>query len=347
MKRRFAGALLMCSLLISAVGCSGTGKDLIADNALYTGFALDGYPITVKRLAGLAGREGQQPDIVMFYLQWPSPADIDGAGFPSASVRAIRDTGALACITWEPMHIESGEEKTIPVSAVTNGAYDAYIRTFARQAADYGNPVVVRFAHEMNISRYHWGTLEKGYGSRSPGVYRELFRYVVDLCRDEGGTNILWVFCPNAESAPAPSEENATTWNTIHNYYPGGAYVDILGLDGYNWGFSRNKKEHGWTSRPQTFATIFEKPARQIRKLAPQKPLIIFETASAGNTSEKSDWLSEAFKASTILDIHGIIWFQADKETGWALPVDVFYGLRIRADIQGGNIYNWIKRLQK
>ncbi|MFO7870194.1 MAG: glycosyl hydrolase [Kiritimatiellia bacterium] len=347
MKRHQTVVMLLTCTLLAGGGCRVMSEGHPAAEATYVGFALDGYPITEERLHGLAGPQGQRPDMVMFYLQWPSPANLAGSDFPTESVEAIHDAGSMPCITWEPMYIEGGEEKTIQASVVTNGTYDAYIRTFARQAADWGKPVLVRFAHEMNISRYHWGTSEADYGPDSPRLYTALFRYVVELCRDAGNTNILWVFCPNAESVPAPSQEDATTWNRMLSYYPGDAYVDVLGVDGYNWGLSRNTKEHGWTSRPKTFRDIFEKPVRELTIVAPQKPVIVFETASVGDTSEKSEWLRKAFNASADLDIHGIIWFQVDKETYWTLPVEVLYGLKKSTAAQGRNIHQWIKGIQK
>lgn len=339
--------ILLASTLLVSGGCRAAGSGHLTPEAPFIGFALDGYPITAERVSGLADATGRVPDLLMFYLQWPSLDSRTVAGFPAKSVEAIRDAGAMPCITWEPMYIENGREKTIPAATITNGNYDAYIRNFAQQAADWGKPVLVRFAHEMNISRYHWGTSETDYGPESPEIYKELFRYVVTLCRDAGNTNILWVFCPNAESVPVPSEESGTTWNAMRNYYPGGAYVDVLGLDGYNWGTSRNQKEHGWTSRPQMFKAIFEIPARELMGIAPRKPLFVFETASVGTASDKEKWLRGAFRACSDLGIYGIVWFQVDKETDWTLPVDVRNGLRDLTSSNNGDIHEWIKGVQK
>ena len=41
---------------------------------------------------------------------------------------------------------------------------------------------------------------------------------------------MVWVFCPNVDSVPGDA------WNQWSNYYPGDAYVDWMGFDGYNWG---------------------------------------------------------------------------------------------------------------
>ncbi|RZB30411.1 MAG: hypothetical protein SRB1_02691 [Desulfobacteraceae bacterium Eth-SRB1] len=64
---------------------------------------------------------------------------------------------------------------------------------------------MIRFAHEMNIERYHWGMGKTDYGPQSPTVYKKIFHYVVTIFRNMDVKNVLWVFCPNAESVPNTS----------------------------------------------------------------------------------------------------------------------------------------------
>ena len=58
----------------------------------------------------------------------------------------------------------------------------------------WGKPVIIRFAHEMNLNEYHWGTLEAEYGQKSPEIYIKMFRYVVQFFKDEKVDNVLWAF---------------------------------------------------------------------------------------------------------------------------------------------------------
>lgn len=325
MTRRVAAGWLALCLLTTACGCHVAAERAAREPAVQFGFALDGYPLSTERLRTLAAPGHAFPDLVVFYLQWPAPALRDAAGFPTASVEAIRAAGAMPCITWEPMYIEDGSEHTIPVADITNGTYDAFIRTFAEQATAWGFPVLVRFAHEMNLSRYHWGTAASAYGPDSPNTYVAMFRHVVRICRQAGNTNLRWVFCPNAESVPSGAGND---WNSFTRYYPGHDYVDVVGLDGYNWGASRNQAEHGWTSRPRTFHEIFADPARTLRPLAPGKPLFVFETASVGSPAEKRAWLQAALSDCAALDINGLVWFQVNKELDWTVPVTAALGAR-------------------
>jgi hypothetical protein len=260
---------------------------------------------------------GLVPRVVVFFLQWPpSP---EGGTFPRRSLDAVWAGGGVPCITWEPMYYQAGREITIPGDKVTRGAYDPYISDFARAAARWGRPLMIRFAHEMNISRYHWGTEAEVYGPRSPGVYRAMHHHVVDLFRKAGADNVLWVFCPNAESVPNTSYDPGAGWNRIEDYYPGEDYVDILGMDGYNWGTTRTREEHGWQSHWKSFEEIFAPAYRTLKALSSDKPLLVFETASAVRGGDKASWIVRALKTAQKWRLQGLVWFQVHKEIDWRI----------------------------
>lgn len=286
------------------------------------GFTLDGYPVTRERLKGIESDTGLRSDIIVFFLQWPSDGDPNSGEFPLESLETITASGSLPCITWEPMHIKGGKEIAISHTDLLSGRYDRYITRFADKARSWDKPVLIRFAHEMNLKRYHWGTTEDQYGPESPAIYRRMYIYIVDIFRRSGAGNVLWVFCPNAESVPSTSYDPSASWNTLSNYYPGDSYVDILGVDGYNWGTTRKKAIHGWESRWRTFREIFEAPITELRGLstsAAGKPLIVFETATVGAGGNKNDWIRDALTAAGRSGIDGIVWFQSDKEVDWRI----------------------------
>ncbi|MDY6824636.1 MAG: glycosyl hydrolase [Thermodesulfobacteriota bacterium] len=156
------------------------------------------------------------------------------------------------------------------------------------------------------------------YGPDSSAAYVRMFRYVADMVAARGADNIHWVFCPNAESVPDAD------WNRIAAYYPGAAYVDAVGMDGYNWGTTRTLSEHGWDSRWQSFQAIFQAAGRDLRTIAPGKSLFVFETASVTHGASREAWIAEMFDTLNAWDVRGVVWFQADKENQWwlALPAD-------------------------
>ncbi|MBN2124762.1 MAG: endoglucanase [Deltaproteobacteria bacterium] len=306
---------LPCLLLQLALPPGAASRPQAAP--LFWGFALEGHPITVPILEQVERDTGLVPHVVVFFLQWPaSPGE---KAFPAKSIEAIWARGAVPCITWEPMYYENGREITISREKITGGAYDAYIRDFAGEAARWGRPLMIRFAHEMNISRYHWGTEPEAFGPQSPEIYRAMHRHLVTLFREAGADNVLWVFCPNAESVPNTSYDPAAGWNRIENYYPGDRYVDILGMDGYNWGTTRTPETHGWRSHWKSFEEIFTPIYRELKALSPHKPLFVFETASASQGGDKPSWIIRALETLAMWEVQGVVWFQAEKEFDWRI----------------------------
>jgi hypothetical protein len=315
--RRILFLFLIAAVIISAPSCgaSGTGPSM-------WGFALDGYPITREKLKDIEGATGLASDMIVFFLQWPSVEDPSDREFPRESLEAITAAGALPCITWEPMYIRDGKEVAISYKDILDGRYDDYITWFAEQARSWKKPLLIRFAHEMNLKRYHWGTAEDEYGPESPAVYRKIYRHVVEIFRKCGAGNILWVFCPNAESVPNETHYASASWNVLSAYYPGDSYIDILGIDGYNWGTTRKKGIHGWESRWKSFREIFEAPVRELRAVSPaarSKPLVVFETATVSTGGDKNEWIRDALSAAGKLGIDGIVWFQFHKEVDWRI----------------------------
>lgn len=291
----------------------------------FWGIAVEGVEITEERLLQVEKETGLAPQIVLFFLQWPADPDRisnrdEIAAFPLSSVEAIWRRGAIPCVTWEPMYYDpSGNEQMVGYQGILRGLYDPYLTAFARQAGRWGKPLMIRFAHEMNLSRYHWGTDARAFGAKSPEIYRKMYRYVVSVFKREGATNVLWVFCPNAESIPNPRHDKTASWNDVRRYYPGDQWVDVLGMDGYNWGTTQTKENHGWDSSWRSFAGIFQPLYEELKILSPGKPLFVFETSTVGSGGDKAQWIREAFETVRRWKIQGLVWFQVKKELDWLL----------------------------
>jgi len=280
------------------------------------GVALDGYPVTAAMLEAATASTGLP-------VRWRSSCPVAGetsrareADMASldASLKAVRDAGAVPCVTWEPMSIgEGGREAVIPAQRILAGEYDAYIADFARQVRGFGSPVLLRLAHEMNLARYHWGSDASGYGPESPRRYKALFRRVVEIFRAQGAKNALFVFCPNVDAIPAAA------WNRVPAYYPGHDCVDVLGMDGYNWGTAHTRAAHGYDSSFRSFAKIFRPLYDELRAVAPGKPVMVFETASASAGGDKARWAAEAFDTAAAWGLWAVVWFEVDKELDWPL----------------------------
>lgn len=282
------------------------------------GFVIEGFPITKEALEEQFVETKLPAELTLFYLQWPKEANASASDQPlEPCLTAIWENGGLPCLSWEPMYILDGVETTIPYETIVTGQYDGYLISIANKIKSFRKPIIIRFAHEMNLGRYHWGTTAPEYGAASPKIYVKIYQHVVDLFRKQHVDNVLWAFCPNADSVPADS------WNMASHYYPGHEYVDILGMDGYNWDLSPELAADlhiGWSSPARSFEQIFSPLFQELNKLAPGKPVIVFETASVDRSGgSKSLWIKQALEVAAKWDLLGIIWFQTNKEEDWRI----------------------------
>ncbi|NGX28731.1 MAG: Endoglucanase H [Candidatus Anoxychlamydiales bacterium] len=311
------------------------------DDTLFFGTAIDGFPISTSKLKKIQKEIGIKPDIIVFFLMWPNKEKINNSFNLTYSLDAIDQFGAISCITWEPMFLNNSQEQTILKADIVNGKYDEYLDEFIFQIKAFKKPIIIRFAHEMNLSRYHWGVEKDEYNESSPDIYIQMFRYIVDYFKKNKVKNALFAFCPNVDSVPN------TSWNKFKNYYPGDKYVDILGLDGYNWGTCASEKNLGWNSSWRSFKKTFQNPVDELRDLSMLKPIIVFETSSAEKGGNKTYWLEKAIKEAKSLDITALCWFQVNKECKWKITEKQKNILRKQFFNRKYSIKKWIEGMKK
>ncbi len=218
-------------------------------------------------------------------------------GFPTTEAENVWKSGALPDITWEPW---LWNDKTkIHLADITNGTYDQYILAWGKQAAQFGKPVMVRWGHEFNGNWYPWAVSQNG---NNPQEYIKAYRHVHDLVEQAGAHNVLWVWCPNNNSVPAEA------WNDPLLAYPGDQYVDMVGIDGYDF--------DGNASFSDLFSSMYSKLL-----VALKKPLYIGEMATGREGSAKAQWLQAMDKSlrSEFPGIKGFVWFDIKKERDWRL----------------------------
>lgn len=337
MKKHLLSSIL---LFTSFLGCQKEESSTSTAFPIFTwGFSVEGFPITKSKLDKINEETKIPPQLVQFYLQWPSsPKKFESI---TSSLESIASTGAIPCITWEPMTVIDGKMIAIPYEQILNGDYDTYLLKIAAEIEAWGEPIIIRFAHEMNLDHYHWGGTLEEYNINSPKHYAEMFRYVVSLFKKHNITNGLWAFCPNNNSVPN------LPWNTPRNYYPGDNYVDLLGMDGYNWDITpqiAKKRNQAWDKPWSSFEDIFTHLYRDLKKIAPHKPIIVFETASVDREGKrKSAWIKDAIKTAKKWGLLGIVWFQVNKEEDWRINQhdDFTYIPLIRTSINP--IQGWAK----
>lgn len=308
-------ASFMVALLLAMTSCESFLHR--SPTPLLWGFAIEGFPIREEMLEKLEQETKISAQLIQFYLQWPKNPEEEVSLL--SSLEAIWQRGAVPCITWEPMHAaaDGGANKAIAAEELLRGTYDRYLASFAAQIKRGGKPVIIRFAHEMNLNVYHWGVEADRFGPQAAELYIKMFQYVVTAFRKLQVDNVQWAFCPNSESVPNEK------WNVASNYYPGDSYVDLLGMDGYNWDISEEvakAQNKSWTVPWRSFQQVFELIYRQLRELAPNKPIMVFETATVDRSRKgKQQWIAEALQTAKAWGLAAIIWFQVNKEEDWRI----------------------------
>jgi beta-mannanase len=177
---------------------------------------------------------------------------------------------------------------TVPLRDIANGLYDASIRTWFQQAAAYGRPFFLLLNPEMNGT---WQWYSPGINGNTAADFVAAWRHFHDLAQQEGATNITWVWCPNVDPTNMYTPYSAL--------YPGDAYVDWTGFNGFN----RDGKS--------SFSWLFGSSYSTLLQIAPTKPILISETSSEETLGNKVGWITDTFSSQLPLyfpKIKAVVW---------------------------------------
>lgn len=287
-------------LALTMTAASGCQKTQSSESRLF-GLAATGLDdASLQRSQAVAQTLGKQLQLLAVYdaFSWAKP-------LPTALLGAALAAGCTPELTWEPWDPNAGKHQPAYTAAeIAGGRYDTYVSDWAKQAASYDRPFVLRFAHEMNGNWYPWSV---GAPGGSPEDYVAAYRRVRGIFDDAGARNVEWVWCPNVIV-------NGDV-EAISRCYPGDDFVDIVGIDGYNFG---DRPGHRWTQP----ADLFGDTLALVSRLAPGKPVWINEVGCGDQGGDKARWISEFFDWLSGTDVRGLIWFEVDgrpDEPDWRL----------------------------
>lgn len=238
---------------------------------------------------------------ISFYQAWGG----DYAALNLDAIEAASDGGRKVLLTWEPWVPGAGpDQPDFSLAQILSGRYDGYIRTWAEGLADLESPLFLRPLHEMNGNWYPWGGKVNGNTSAQ---YRKTWRKLHRMFASAGADQVRWVWSPYVDDVPSD--------NRLEDFYPGDRYVDVIALDGYNWGTSE-PGYGGWRS----FEDLFRSAYRRVKALGDQ-PIWIGETASAPEGGDKAQWIRDMGRAleEGFPRIKVVVWFNVDKERDWTL----------------------------
>jgi hypothetical protein len=175
------------------------------------------------------------------------------AQFIDEYLTPLWEAGFVPLVTLEPWGMEEiTSSKLLSGSNDMNEHFMDWANQFAKwlRASSSQRRLILRPAHEMNGSWYPWSA---GAGV-DPSDYRRIWRMIYDKFGDDDliDENIRWLWSINAET---------TADVDMEAFYPGDAYVDWIGVDGYNFGGSQDWSE--WTGP----TSIFEPAFRELREL--------------------------------------------------------------------------------
>lgn len=246
---------------------------------------------------------GKRMSLMEFSLPW-AYCNTDPCSFipfPTNQMEAIRQRGTIPVFGWasysQPLTMI---EPDFTLAKIAGGAYDDYIRQWARDAREWGHPFFLQFNWEMNINGL-WPYSESVNGNRS-GDFVKTWRHVHDIFRQEGANNATWVWCATGEyegSLP------------LKPLYPGDEYVDWACIDAYNWDYKFGP-----------FSTVFGPTYDAIQAIAPSKPILIGETASTEKNGNKARWITDALTTQipkNFPNIKGLVWFEKYEDRDWPI----------------------------
>jgi hypothetical protein len=221
--------------------------------------------------------------------------------FPVHLVPFAKDKGRTLVIFWEATdyNVASVNQPLYSYDAVLNGTWDAYIAEFAESVKNYGGPVILIPYSEMNGNWFPWSGTQNG---NTPAKAIAAYRYIHGFFGNVPNVKFGWA--PNSNSVPDTAE------NAHEKYYPGDAYVDYVGIDGFNFGSP-------WVTFDQVFGNALT------RLSVYKKPMYIFSMASADGPL-KAAWMEDAFQTQMKKYplVKGWIWFNENKERDWRLWSD-------------------------
>ncbi len=276
---------------------------------------LDDYPYD-QRIYGVMTADGEDDEIADFVTSAGREPNLIGVtagwaqdGYSRWYTERLAIKGAMPMISWEPWDASKensvdqlrSEQPEYASARILAGDFDDYIDEWAQGIAEWGEPVMIRFAHEMNGYWYPWAD---GRNGNEPGSYAATWRYVHDRFTDAGATNAMWVWSPNvAYTASTP----------LPGLYPGDDYVDWIGVVGYFGHFSEPP-----SSQPG-FDGVFGTTLARLAAIT-DKPVFVTETGAGPYGQLKAEWITDALDAFASDDrVHGFVWFNVNKEFDWRI----------------------------
>ncbi len=230
----------------------------------------------MAQLSTFQAAVGRNVSILHIYAGFHQPA-------PVPQLDGITANGSLPMLDWG----------CAPPAQVVSGQDDALIAAYAQALKHFGHPVLLRWFWEMNLR-----ATARRCQLTDPATFVAAWQHVWTIFHQQGATNVAFVWCPGISAGLA----------SMAPLYPGDAYVDWIGVDGYDRG------QPGATA----FSTIFG--AWYAEWAGHGRPLMIGETGAP--PAQQAAYLGAVAQElpSQYPDIRAFVYFNAPGPAGqWQL----------------------------
>lgn len=243
-------------------------------------------------LDAFASRSGRMPASFSVWSDWGNKTSV----FPPRwLLQGLRERGVRPILFWAPT---GPDARTNPdkysYTTIANGAWDDYLVSWSRDAAAWGDRIIVRFAHEMNAPWFPWAI---GRNGNSPEAYKAAWRHIVTKVRAIA-PNVRFMWSPNQ-----PCGE-CIDYATI---FPGDDYVNVLGFSSYNWTGDANK----------TMVSMYRKVIPALMAVSKRR-IVAAETGIKTPGTQRGRWLREGYTGiyQAFPRLKGVMYFDVDMTFG-------------------------------
>ena len=234
----------------------------------------------------------------------------------ASAVRVAAANGQVALLTWEPKVAGDPAASRNLLSAVAAGRRDSYVTRVATALARAEQPVVLRFAPEMD----HVTDELHPWAGRSPELYKAAWRRVHGIFEEQGADNVDLAWTPGGYFV---GDRFASD-----EWYPGDRFVDVVGFSAYAfWGWEEQdpaRRAH------HTFRSPQELIGPRYRALSRHgKPVILPEVGihlHPSQSAQQATWLRQLVRYVDrgLPELAGLVYFHAphsfhDVDIDWEL----------------------------
>jgi beta-mannanase len=259
------------------------------------GAATQNGPSSAAERTEVTTLAGEAPKYELWYANWNT------TWLSTANLTAVHNAGRINYITWEAW--DASQAATYSYANILAGNHNTYIDSVANIIKAFGHPVYLRPFHEMNGNWYPWCV---GVNSNTAQGHKDAWNYVRNRFAALGVSNVFWVWSPNTNFGGSPA---------LSTLYPGDSVVDIVAIDGYNFGPAAGD-DRPWLSPGQ----VFDPTYADLRAIGITRPYWIGETSSGEAGGDKAAWVLDYFKWMTNQpDLDAFVWFHLNKERDWRI----------------------------